>query len=230
MSHGHTSSSWMSHGHTSVGEPLSPELALVSPELAERARALLSDRPWEQFAPPRPPEPERPPQRLRPPARPAEWVLVEEAPRVEAVAPTPAPQDAWTSRKPRRPTRGHLGTVLAAAVVLGVLVIGSLPIVPNGPVLEAALVTEAPSPQSPSPTMPTSSEKKPSSPSPSSPSSPRTTPPNGSKVRPAATARTGPAPIGHSGYAAGRTVTFRSNEAGSALLDLSVVGPDCGSA
>ena len=32
---------------------ITPELALVSPELAERARNALPDRPWERFAPPR---------------------------------------------------------------------------------------------------------------------------------------------------------------------------------
>jgi hypothetical protein len=34
--------------------PISPELALVTPDLAERARALLPDRPWERFLPPGP--------------------------------------------------------------------------------------------------------------------------------------------------------------------------------
>ncbi len=32
---------------------ITPELALVSPELAEQARTALPDRPWEQFVPPR---------------------------------------------------------------------------------------------------------------------------------------------------------------------------------
>jgi hypothetical protein len=36
--------------------PISPELALVTPDLAERARALLPDRPWERFLPPGPVE------------------------------------------------------------------------------------------------------------------------------------------------------------------------------
>ncbi len=40
---------------------LSPELVLVSPELAARARAELPDRPWEAFAPPRPAVPLAPP-------------------------------------------------------------------------------------------------------------------------------------------------------------------------
>ena len=35
-------------------EPISPELALVSAELAAEARRALPDRPWEAFAPPRP--------------------------------------------------------------------------------------------------------------------------------------------------------------------------------
>ena len=33
-------------------DPVSPELVLVAPELADEARAALPDRPWEQFAPP----------------------------------------------------------------------------------------------------------------------------------------------------------------------------------
>ena len=36
----------------SAPETISPELALVTPELRERARALLPDRPWEALAPP----------------------------------------------------------------------------------------------------------------------------------------------------------------------------------
>lgn len=40
-------------------EPISPELALVSPELSAEARRALPDRPWEAFAPPRPrPQPQ----------------------------------------------------------------------------------------------------------------------------------------------------------------------------
>lgn len=35
----------------SVFDPISPELALVSPDLAQRARAELPDRPWEAFLP-----------------------------------------------------------------------------------------------------------------------------------------------------------------------------------
>jgi hypothetical protein len=35
-----------------VDSEISPELALVSPELAARARAALPDRPWEVFVPP----------------------------------------------------------------------------------------------------------------------------------------------------------------------------------
>jgi hypothetical protein len=34
--------------------PISPELALVCPELAARARAAMPDRPWEMFVPRRP--------------------------------------------------------------------------------------------------------------------------------------------------------------------------------
>jgi hypothetical protein len=54
-------------------EQVSPELVLVSPELAERARALLPDRPWEAFVPPAPLRParlfEEPPRRSATPRR-----------------------------------------------------------------------------------------------------------------------------------------------------------------
>ena len=35
-----------------MSSEISPELVLVSPELGERARAALPDRPWEAFLPP----------------------------------------------------------------------------------------------------------------------------------------------------------------------------------
>lgn len=56
-------------------EILSPELALVSPELGERARAALPDRPWELFAPP----------------------VEGAAPRVR---PTVRPESAWLRTRP----------------------------------------------------------------------------------------------------------------------------------
>jgi hypothetical protein len=43
-------------------ESISPELALVDPELAEAARAALPERPWEAFLPPPRPEPVRAPE------------------------------------------------------------------------------------------------------------------------------------------------------------------------
>jgi hypothetical protein len=53
-----------------VTAPISPELALVCPELAEEARAALPDRPWEAFLPVLRPAAHRPPPLV--PAAPAE--------------------------------------------------------------------------------------------------------------------------------------------------------------
>ncbi len=50
-----------------VTTEISPELVLVSPDLAERARAELPDRPWEAFLPALRPAVHRPPP-LRPAA------------------------------------------------------------------------------------------------------------------------------------------------------------------
>jgi len=90
-------------------EPISPELALVSPELAAEARRALSDRPWEAFAPPRP----APPARVEPPA------LRLAAPPLATAEPPPA-------ERPRRrvvtPSR-----VMTAAVVGLLIVTGLLP-------------------------------------------------------------------------------------------------------
>lgn len=85
-------------------EPLSPELCLVSPDLAAAARAALPDRPWERFAPPRP--------------------------RIEAVPPRTLQQTVAKSAtdpdrllEPARPRRrivtgGRLATALAAVFLV----------------------------------------------------------------------------------------------------------------
>jgi hypothetical protein len=80
-------------------EPLSPELALVSPELAEAARLLLPDRPWEAFAPPRP-------------------LRVLAVPEPEPVDEPQAPPAALPSRRPRRRlTTGRVATLAFAALL-----------------------------------------------------------------------------------------------------------------
>ncbi len=87
---------------SAVPETLSPELVLVSPDLADGARAALTDRPWEAFLPPhraasRSPRPDR-----RGMSRPS------------SVVPAPgaavAAHVAWTARvtSRRRPTPGRL--------------------------------------------------------------------------------------------------------------------------
>src|SRR5829696_7321278 len=52
-------------------EPISPELVLVDPELAERARASLPEEPWRSFIPTPRPRPVAPPPAVVP-AEPAE--------------------------------------------------------------------------------------------------------------------------------------------------------------
>ncbi len=85
-------------------EPVSPELCLVSPDLAAAARAALPDRPWERFAPPRPPIVVAPLETLQ-----------------QTVAKSAADPDR--SLEPARPRRrivtgGRLATVLAAAFLV----------------------------------------------------------------------------------------------------------------
>ena len=85
-------------------EPLTPELCLVSPDLAAAARAALPDRPWERFAPPQP----------RIAAAPLKTLQ-------QTVAKSAA--DSGRSLEPARPRRrivtgGRLATVLAAAFLV----------------------------------------------------------------------------------------------------------------
>lgn len=121
---------------TDLMGPLSPELVLVSPELAKLAKALLPDRPWEQFAPPRarldalqPPAPSLP--------------VVPRSSLVLVSAPSSAP-DCEPALRPttsrsvlRRPSVG-----LVAWAVFGTLVlVSTLPIVRDAPSLGEASPT-----------------------------------------------------------------------------------------
>ena len=92
-----------------AADPISPELALVDPELADRARALLPDpRP---FAPP-----------LTIEAAPA---VVEEAPPHVEPVPEPEPSRARPARKRRRVAYALVLVLLAAAAAaVGYLVLG----------------------------------------------------------------------------------------------------------
>jgi len=100
-------------------EPISPELALVSPELAAEARRTLSDRPWEAFAPPRP----------RPPA-PVERPALRVAP-LPSATPEPRPPE-------RRRRRVVTPSRVVTAALLGVLVVTSFLPPRNAPRLVAA--------------------------------------------------------------------------------------------
>ena len=83
-------------------ETISPELALVDPDMAVRARALLPDRPWEAFVPPEPYPPEPPPLRR---------VVV-------TPLPPPAPLELPRRRGPwRLAVAGLAAAVLAAGLV-----------------------------------------------------------------------------------------------------------------
>jgi hypothetical protein len=81
----------------SLPEPISPELALVAPDVADAARAALPDRPWEAFAPPRP----VPRLRLAP-----------------SPGPEPAPATAVVPGAPRRRRLVTSGRLLTAAAVV----------------------------------------------------------------------------------------------------------------
>lgn len=121
---------------SSFTEPISPELALVSPELAAIARAGLPDRPWEAFLPPPAPagDPVGDPVgdlvgdealRLRPPA-----TAQRPSPPLEPVA-DPLPGTA--RRRSRRP-RVPVGLLLLAAFA-GLVVAGSVLPVRDAPTL-----------------------------------------------------------------------------------------------
>jgi hypothetical protein len=137
------------HGWSALGDahaelfgPLSPELALVSPELAHAARMLLPDRPWELFAPPVPLEPAADtstvplPVSVRPvpAAAPAAVPLVLE--------PLVAPVPTVRRRRFRRPSTGALVWGALGALVL----FSSLPIVIDGPSLGGAAPADNPPP------------------------------------------------------------------------------------
>ena len=116
-----------------LDEPISPELALVSPELAAIARAGLPDRPWEAFLPRREPAGDsaadpavdeasrlRPPATAQPPIPPAE---------AEAAAVVVASRGSSRGR-PRVP----VGLVLLAAFA-GLVIAGSVLPVRDAPTL-----------------------------------------------------------------------------------------------
>lgn len=107
-----------------LAEPLSPELALVSPELGAAARAALADRPWEAFLPP---AGEVVP--LRPPAGVPESSVAATEPDADAVA-VGSVSHAPGRQRPRVP----IGLVLLAAFV-GLLVAGSVLPVRDAPTL-----------------------------------------------------------------------------------------------
>jgi hypothetical protein len=116
----------------SLVERLTPELVLVSPELAAAARAALPDRPWEAFSRPTlgsiglvvPSEPE-----LRLPAF---------GGAAEQIPPTWSGTDTRGRRRRRGRTAARAAAVLVGVSIGGVLLVGSLPWVPNGPTLGEA--------------------------------------------------------------------------------------------
>jgi hypothetical protein len=112
-------------------ECFSPELALVDPELAATARALLPDAPWLVAAP-------RPAPAA--PARAADQVVFVESLR-EALEPVAAADEAPTGRRARLRPLAAAG--LAALAVVGVVVVTTLVRDERGPQLTQAAVANA---------------------------------------------------------------------------------------
>jgi hypothetical protein len=97
-------------------DPVSPELVLVSPELAERQRAALPDRPWESFASAQ--------QVLRPPRLPELAAALSQT----TAPPTPAPTSKGSQIASAVP-------IVLMAGFIAVIVVGSLPWVGERPTL-----------------------------------------------------------------------------------------------
>ena len=98
-----------------ANEPVSPELALVSPELAAQARAALPDRPWEAFAPP----------------------IRATGGIVRLPGPRPAPVVQRTHRRAEQMLAFFPVILLAAFIAL--LIVGSLPGMTDRPTLVPAV-------------------------------------------------------------------------------------------
>lgn len=101
-------------------ELVSPELALVCPELGARARALLPERPWE--------------------------LVGGTSPRTREPAAHTLASGSATRRRSRTP--GRISAAIACGLVLGVTAAGSLPLA-DEPILEAASTAVSPRPAAP---------------------------------------------------------------------------------
>lgn len=121
--------------------PLSPELALVSPELAAVARAFLPDRPWEAFLSRGAVEAVTRPADVS--AIPRTAVAVGQKAGVDHVPGATSEPASRDSPRRRRAIR-HL-QFAAAAAFTALLVASSLPIVRNAPTLETASLSPSPS-------------------------------------------------------------------------------------
>jgi hypothetical protein len=98
-----------------VDPEFSPELALVCPDLAARARAALPDRPWEMFAPVRGP--------------------------VERIGPPPRRSAAGSGTTWAERVSSAFPIVMLVAFV-ALLIVGSLPGLSKGPTLGPPSTTQ----------------------------------------------------------------------------------------